>query len=295
MIIRYGLQVLLLLLPLASAAQSGAIVEGMQQPVWVQRGQLRLSLHPGQVLSAGDRVLTGSTGKLVLRLGEGSRVKLGVNADFSLDKLESETAEDVFVGFFRMVTGAFRFVTAEATKHRTRNVQIALGATATIGIRGTDVWGKVAEDGNFVVLLEGAVEISRAGEQILAMNKPMTIFDAPQGQAAKPVVAVDPLKLAQWALETELDQHQGILSENGVYSVYLYSSVNRQYAEKRSHFLQKEGYAADIHAVEINDVTHYRVGVTGFVSQEDAFKFIVFVRENFGINDAWLAKRQLRP
>jgi hypothetical protein len=42
-------------------------------------------------------------------------------------------------------------------------VSIRVG-TATIGIRGTDVWGKTDKDGDLVALLEGRIDITRAGQ-----------------------------------------------------------------------------------------------------------------------------------
>lgn len=289
--VKYGV-LSLLLFPLWATGQTQMVVEGLQQPVWVERGQTRLSLYPGQVLSTGDRVMTGNKGKLVLRLAEGSRIKLGVNADFKLETLETQPAGDVLTGFFRVVTGAFRFATAQVEKRRARNVKIALGPTATIGIRGTDVWGKAQEDKDFIVLLEGEIEITRESGQIVVMKTPMTIFDMPRGQDAKPVQPVDQEKLAQWALETELDAHQGVLNEKGAYTVYLYSSVKRELSEKRSTGLQKEGYATDIYEAKINGVLYHRVGITGFASAEDARQFILTAREILGINDAWFTKHR---
>jgi hypothetical protein len=97
--------------------------------------------------------------------------------------------ERSFRGALDIVAGAFRFTTGKLKKTLPREVAIRVG-TATIGIRGTDIWGKTDKDGDLVALIQGRIEITRAG-QATELAQAMTYFDAPAGQAA----AVKPLDM----------------------------------------------------------------------------------------------------
>jgi hypothetical protein len=107
-------------------------------------------------------VRTGPGARAYLMLAEGSRVKLGEAARFSLHT-QSMQPEKSFRGALDVVAGAFRFTTGKLKKTLPREVAIRVG-TATIGIRGTDIWGKTDKDGDLVALIEGRIEITRAGQ-----------------------------------------------------------------------------------------------------------------------------------
>jgi hypothetical protein len=113
-------------------------------------------------LKSGDVVRTGAGARAYLMLAEGSRVKLGEGASFSFHT-RSLRPEKSFRGALDVLAGAFRFTTGKFAKARSREVSIRVG-TATIGIRGTDVWGKTDKDGDLVALLEGRIDITRAGQ-----------------------------------------------------------------------------------------------------------------------------------
>ncbi len=99
------------------------------------------------------------------------------------------------------LAGAFRFTTARLKKAGPRDVAIRVG-TATIGIRGTDLWGRTDKDGDLVALIDGRIEITRAG-QVTELAKPMTYFDAPRGKAAE-VRALDLETFVSLARQTEI-------------------------------------------------------------------------------------------
>jgi hypothetical protein len=62
------------------AAPSPAVVEAVQMPAWVERGGGRMPLAPGMALQSDDDLRTGADARLLLKLAEGSAVKLGENA-----------------------------------------------------------------------------------------------------------------------------------------------------------------------------------------------------------------------
>src|SRR5512132_3195359 len=61
----------------SAPAAPGALVEGVQMPAWVERGNETIPLTPGMALRDRDRVRTGDNARILLRMAEGSAVKLG--------------------------------------------------------------------------------------------------------------------------------------------------------------------------------------------------------------------------
>ena len=112
---RIGIGVMLFLgLAPAAAAAETLTVEGVVSPAWVERGGARVPLAVGMQLNDKDRVVTGPGSRALLRVAEGSAVKLGESAALVVDNL----ADRASAGAARLVTasldvvrGAFRFTT----------------------------------------------------------------------------------------------------------------------------------------------------------------------------------------
>ena len=136
-----------------SLAAPAALVDAVQVPAWRVRGDNTEALAPGMDIQNGDQVRTGPGARAYLKLAEGSTVKLGESAEMNFHS-RSLKPQSFFRGALDILTGAFRFTTAQAAKLRKRDVAIRVG-TATIGIRGTDVWGKSSGEQDLVMLIEG--------------------------------------------------------------------------------------------------------------------------------------------
>src|SRR5262245_1841031 len=136
---------MLLALAAAPAAAQTLTVEGVVSPAWVERGSERVPLAAGMRLSDKDRVVTGPGSRLLLRLAEGSAVKLGENATLALDGLAQKQGGDsrkLVTAALDVVKGAFRFTTGIFDGPPAgRDVRIKI-RTVNAGIRGTDLWGK---------------------------------------------------------------------------------------------------------------------------------------------------------
>lgn len=272
-----------------AGADPAAIVAGLQAPAWRVHAGVREPLAAGQVLDAGDRLDTGPGARVLLHLGEGSMVKLGAEAELDLAKLEPPSAPNgVFEAVLDVLKGAFRFTTAAAAKLQRRAVTAHVG-TATIGLRGTDVWGKTEPGRDFVVLIEGKIEIERAGEHV-AMAEPQTLFMAPTGAAARPVGPVDPGDLARWAAETEPTPGAGIQDAAGAWRVNLLSTRDAAGAERWVARLRDGGYAAVHGTAAIGAVEWHRVYVDGFASRADGEVFAARTGREFTLPAAWIGR-----
>ncbi len=257
------------ILPVCAAPRDAAVVEGVQMPAWVERGAgLRVPLAPGMELRAGDQVRTGANARLLLKLAEGSRVKLGENGAFRIDEIRLDKA-GVFAAALNVLEGAFRFTTDALMKNRRRAVSITV-ASVTAGIRGTDLWGKSDRDDRQVVcLIEGKIEVGAAGEAPVLMDQPRQFYQRNQGKTA-PVGFVEPDKLAQWARETEIASGSGAARAGGKWKLTLLSAETQASALSLYDQVRARGYAAQIHPVKAGYGFVYEVRIVSLPSRFEA-------------------------
>ncbi len=231
-----------LLLPAAVFAAAPATVEAVQAPAWRDRGGIAAPLAPGMELKSGDVLRTGPGARAYLMLAEGSRVKLGEAAQFTLYS-QSIRPEKSFRGALDIVAGAFRFTTGKLKKTLPREVAIRVG-TATIGIRGTDIWGKTDKDGDLVALIQGRIEITRAG-QTSELAQAMTYYDAPVGKAAvvKPLDMETFVKLAR---QTEIMAGDGAARAGGKAHILVAAATSEEAALELYERIRAAGFAVRI-------------------------------------------------
>jgi FecR-like protein len=103
-------------------------------------------LKEGDAVFAGERIRTGAGTVLELEFNDKSRMTLGSNTEFEVEKYfqaaGGSTGEEAFSS--RVFKGAFRFVSGLIARRKHENVHITI-AVATIGIRGTHFEGEVSE------------------------------------------------------------------------------------------------------------------------------------------------------
>jgi cell division septation protein DedD len=269
MSLRTGLFVLLILAADLVRAAPDAAVEGIQLPAWVVRDGRREPLAIGSQLKNNDELSTGRNSRLLLRLGDGSVVKLGENAKLKLSDLVQRRKEGFIAATLKVLEGAFRFTTAAAVKTRvTRDITVQF-PTITAGIRGTDIWGKNLGDKQVLVLIEGKITVTRKGDRPVQMQDPLTYLQAPKtGTATVEAVPMDQLKA--WAAETEIADGTGALRKGGRWKLYL--GNYRQQLEALSLYdgLRRDGYPVRIQPQQGEDGQIYRVRLAGFSSEQEA-------------------------
>ncbi len=192
----------LLLAAAGALAAPAAVLERVQGPAWIDRAGREMPATPGTELIVTDTVRSGAGARVYLRLGEGSIVKLGENARLALLDLKPEQ-RGAFRAVLDVASGAFRFTTKAVEKPRKRDVRIRV-ATATVGIRGTDVWGRAQPGEEIVCLIEGRIEVAAAKEKPVVMSKPRQFYQRSQGRT-QPLTVISAERLAQLARETEIE------------------------------------------------------------------------------------------
>ena len=269
MLLRSGLFALLLLAAGVSQAAPDAVVEGLQLPAWVTRDGKREPLAVGAELKSEDEVATGGNSRLLLRLGDGSMVKLGGNGRLQLSDLVQKRKESFLSATLKVLEGAFRFTTEAAAKNRsTRDVTVQF-PTITAGIRGTDIWGKNLGDKQVLVLIEGKISVTHAGHEPVQMKDPLTYMQAPSGgDATVETVPMDQLKT--WAAETEIAEGTGALRKDGRWKLYLGSFQEQLQALSLYDSLRRAGYPVRIQPRQAEGGPVYRLRLAGFSSEREA-------------------------
>jgi len=270
----------------AAAAVPDAEVEGLQLPVWLVRASKREPLALGSRLRNGDRIESGSGARVLLRLGDGSLVKLGEHARFSLDGMaRTRQGAGLFNATLGVLQGAFRFTTTAFYDYRgSREVQVRF-TTVTVGIRGTDLWGKSTEDRDIVALIEGKVTLERTGEGPVTMDQARTVYQAPRNARALPIEPIAAEQLGLYAAETEIAAGQGALGKGGRWRVYAARANSQSEALAVYDRLREAGYPVTIDPVLADGRTVYRVRLTGLLSERDATAVAVKLKVELGLDE----------
>ena len=236
-------------------ADPAAVVESVQSPAWVEHEGVSTPLAPGMVPVAGDRVRTGADSRLLVKLAEGSHVKLGANASLAITALEPDHG-GLFKAAMHVLEGAFRFTTEVLAKARRREVSITLN-TVTAGIRGTDLWGSSSADKQIVCLIEGKIEVEPDNEAAITMEQPLEFYRREHGKSL-PVGKVGPEQLAKWAAETEIRKGAGAAMRGGRWKLTRATTRTQGEALDLYGRLRAAGYPALVYP----GLAHGKLGVT---------------------------------
>jgi hypothetical protein len=270
--------------PFAVLAGPEAEVEGLQMPAWVVREGTRVPLALGTRLRNRDEIITGAGSRALLRMADGSTVKLGENARFRMDGMHStRSAGGLFRASLAVVEGAFRFTTEAVYKFRgKREIDVSFG-TVTAGIRGTDLWGKSAADREIVCLIEGMITVTRAGDAPITMQDAKTVYQAPKAAPPGPVVPVDPQQLARWAAETEIQPGGGAVRKGGKWRVSVAREDDRSEAQAVVERLWEGGYPAQVSTLPEDGRMRYWVHIDELPDRIEARALADRLRGQMGI------------
>jgi hypothetical protein len=279
-----GLVVVLGVAPLQCAvAAPNVTVEAVQMPAWVERGSGRVPLAPGMELQNGDQVRTGAAARLLLKTADGSAVKLGQNASLRLSDM-AQQKDGVFVAALAVGEGAFRFATDIFAKIRAKRLVNISVATVTIGVRGTDLWGKSEANKQIVCLIEGKIDVTPPGEQPINLDQALQFY-VRENDKSLPVAAVDPKQLADWASQTEVVVGAGAARRGGKWKVVLGNRGTQADALKLYDDVRNAGYAAQIQPVRSGDQRSYNVRLANLPSRDEALALAAKLKGNMGVTE----------
>ena len=272
---RWSLAAALVLAIAGPAAAQMAKVEAVQYPAWLERGGRTVPLAPGITLESHDRLRTGANARVLVRMGEGSTVKLGENARFTVERVENR---GVFRSALNVLFGAFRFTTGALGANRKRELDIRV-RTITAGIRGTDLWGKSTDARDLVCLLEGRVSARADGGEAVTLDKPRDFYQ--RSRDGQPQLGrVDEKQVREWSRETEIAADGPAARQGGRWRVIASKFRTRNEALAFSRELRARGFPAE---VSESDGVH-RVDVRGLAGEPQARALMALVRGVPGSN-----------
>ena len=296
--------VLLLLVAVPTHAAPDVVVQGIQMPAWLQRGPITQPLSIGMRLNDGDKLITGAGSRVLLQAADGSAIKLGENASMEISNLARQHDDKgVFTALLDVVKGAFRFTTAKIAKLRPREVTVRV-AGATVGIRGTDVWGKVGGkmsiaamekamgksladtdkdakmDFDVVCLIEGKIDIAHGSETPFVMDQPQTFYVMRKDAPPFPVAGLATEQLTKWAGETEIASGQGASRAGGKWKVQLLTANSEHDAMAAYDELRAAGYDARIRPLQDGQ---YQLRITQLPSRAEAQALALKLTGKMGI------------
>jgi hypothetical protein len=245
-----------------------ATVEEVQFPASVERGGVNTPLAPGMELKDRDQIRTGVESRITLKTADGSTIKLGERSWLLLEGMRLRE-DKVFETAVKVVEGAFRFTTEALERFRGRREVTITIKTVTAGIRGTDVWGKSASEGQIVCLIEGRVEVTSPGERPFSMTQPLSFY-ALEGDLSRPVATVLPDRLREWAAETETQPGRGVSKRDGRWKITIASTQKHNDAVHIYEDVRKAGYPAQIVPSKADDKRIYSVRLSNFETKQDA-------------------------
>jgi len=270
----------MVLVPMQGAlAQVAAVVEGVQMPAWIERDGRRLPLIPGMELRPGDQVVTGAGSRIMVKLAEGSLVRLGENGKLAFTELSP--TRQLFKAALNVLEGAFRFTTDVVAKTRKREVTIR-AAQVTAGVRGTDFWGRARQGNEIVCLIDGEVEVAAAGEAPVTLREPRQFYRRIDGKA-QTLGVVNEVQIDRWSAEVELQTGKGIARRGGRYSVLLASAAEQSAASAIHDEVENAGYAAEMRPVKQGGKTLYTVSIRQLASRAEAEALAKQLRGKYGI------------
>ena len=258
--------------PAEANPPAGSVVTAVQSPAWLVHAGTTTPLKPGMQVADGDSLRTAGGGRVYVQLPEHSMVKLGENTEFATPTLQMthDRQGGLFKSVLHVLKGVFRFTTSLVGKGERRQVDIQVG-TATIGLRGTDVWGRAGSDGSLVALLEGKISMDMPGHASMMMEQPMHYMTmGASGGDMKMNMPVTQDNMADWAAQTDVAQGTGVLTDDGKWAVALISSTRDADAARLMKKLADAGYPSEDVQVTVKGQLWHRLVIRQLASLKDA-------------------------
>lgn len=161
-------------------ADSSAIgqVDRVQNSVTAEREGATRHLAVQSPLFTADLLQSHKAARLEATLGDDTKITLGENAALRVEDFLYTPGSTGGRLSMRVLNGAFLFIGGKVEAPTGGNVEIATNF-ATLGIRGTTVWGGPLDGAFAVLVLSGEVTVTNAGTTVtLTPNTGTTIANA---------------------------------------------------------------------------------------------------------------------
>lgn len=242
-------------------SQAGtAAVRAVQYPAWLERGDNKVPLSPGDSLRNADAVVSGEGARVLLSLTDGSQIKLGSDGRFVIEQLsiQNKAGSTSVEATFKLVKGFFRYSSDSLGKlSGKRNIDLRI-ATATIGIRGTDYWAMTDAVHDAVCVFDGKVAVDTKDQGQIVLDQPTAFWSRFFEKPAQPAGNASPAELARFIASVEPVPGNGVAILNGRWSIVAAEAASITEAREIANKLRDAGYPAQVikshglHQVRIN-------------------------------------------
>ena len=163
-------------------------------------------------------------------------------------------------------------------KERSRDVAIKV-KNVTVGIRGTDLWGKSTGERDWVVLLEGKIIVGSEGNPVVGLHKPLDFYQKPRDGAPE-VTRADQAQVDAWAKETELSDDGATAKVGGNWRVVAAVKSMRDDANKLRSALRGAGYPAEV----VSRGGQFLVQIPGLAGEAESRALMASIRSIKGVH-----------
>ncbi|MEM9682941.1 MAG: FecR domain-containing protein, partial [Pseudomonadota bacterium] len=190
-----------------AAAPIGQVIDIQGDAVAVRADGSRVTLGQGDPVYEGDVIETaGDASAIRMVFSDQTEFSLGADARLALDQLVFNPDTQSGSAQFSILKGVFIFASGQIAK--TDNTDMTVSTpVATIGIRGTEVAGRVAEGDSQFTIIDGAIQVTtRAGSVTLDDDGETTQV------AGNDTLPSDPVILTPAQFEQAYGQVSGVVS-----------------------------------------------------------------------------------
>lgn len=119
----------------------------------IQRADLSFQAETGSLLETKDVLVTAQGARAQVVLNDGTVISVGGNSELQIDEF-TETGEPKVS--LNLVQGTFKAITGQIARQNPENFRLGT-RTATVGIRGTIIYGKVTPEFELFATLRGQI------------------------------------------------------------------------------------------------------------------------------------------
>ena len=124
----------------------------------------------GMAIGADDRVRTAAGSRVLIVFTDGSRLRIGENAEVAIDHYSYQPSSGRGRALINFLKGAFRFTTGKISKMRDKRIEIRTRA-ANLAVRGTDFWVGPVDGAIGILLLSGALDVRTSAGSVTLDDK----------------------------------------------------------------------------------------------------------------------------
>jgi hypothetical protein len=165
--------------PAAAIEVAGTILKLQGSAVATANTGFSRPLQEGSTVLVGDRISTGADSRLRLRMTDGAVVILGSTSTMTVDTWDQDA--NVGRAVLNVVEGVF-LAASGAIARLGPDRMVVTTPVATLGVRGTEIWGDALPDRLAVALLSGTGVVVTTPQGSVEMTAPGSGLDVVAGQ-----------------------------------------------------------------------------------------------------------------